>query len=102
MTIRADATRGKSEGRRELAKAGVLEDQRRADIDRMTARVLPRLAAADEKTMSGAKLRKTMRDVSRELFDATMAVLADESRIVATEIEYRGQTGWKYTLIEDD
>ena len=59
MTIRADATRGKSEGRRELAKAGVLEDQRRADIDRMTARVLPRLAAADEKTMSGAKLRKT-------------------------------------------
>ena len=43
--------------------------ERRADIDRVIARVMPRLAAADEKTMSGAELRKTMRDVNRDLFD---------------------------------
>ena len=100
MTKQADAARGKSDGRRELAKAGLLADERRADVERVIKRVLPRLAAADEKTMSGAELRKTMRDVSRELFDETMAALADEGRIVATEIEYHGNTGWKYALIE--
>ena len=42
-----------------------------------------------------------MRDVSRELFDETMDELADEGRIEATEIEYHGSTGWKYTLISD-
>jgi len=41
-----------------------------------------------------------MRDVSKGLFDETMAALVDEDRIVATEVEYRGQTGWKYSLIE--
>ena len=43
-----------------------------------------------------------MRDVSRELLEEAMAILADEGRIAATECEYHGQTGWKYTLIEDD
>jgi hypothetical protein len=96
-----DTAIGKSAARRELAKAGVLEKQRRADIERVIARIIPRLAAADEKNMSGAELRKTMRDVPRDLFDETMAVLADEGRIVIAEVEYHGQTGWKYTLIED-
>jgi hypothetical protein len=102
IRIRADKARGKSEGRRELAKASVLEDQRRADIDRVIARVVPRLADADEKTMSGGEFRRAMRDVPRELLEEAMAVLADEGRISATEVEYHGQTGWKYTLIEND
>ena len=99
---RADKARGTSEGRRELAKALVRDDQRRADIERVIARVVPRLTAADEKTLSGAALRRAIPDVKRDLFDETMAVLADEGRIVATEIEYHGNTGWKYTLIEED
>ena len=100
MTKQADTARGKSDGRRELAKAGLLADERRADVERVIARVVPRLAAAEEKTLSGAALKRTMRDVSKGLFDETMAALVDEDRIVATEVEYRGQTGWKYSLIE--
>jgi len=100
MTKQADTARGKSDARRELAKAGLLADERRADVERVIARVVPRLAAAEEKTLSGAALKRTMRDVSKGLFDETMAALVDEDRIVATEVEYRGQTGWKYSLIE--
>ena len=82
MTKQADAARGKSDARRELAKAGLLENERRADIDRVIARIVPRLAAADEKTMSGGEFRRAMRDVSRELLEEAMAVLADEGRIM--------------------
>jgi hypothetical protein len=102
MTKRADAARGKSDARRELAKASVLDKQRRADIDRVIARVVPRLAVANEKTMSGGEFRRAMRDVSRELLEEAMAELADEGRVVAVEVEYRGNKGWKYTLIEDE
>ena len=101
-TQRADAARGKSEGRRDSAKAGVLADARRKDIDPVITRVLARLATAEEKTMGGRDLRQGMRDVPRELFDEAIAVLTDEGRIVAAEVEYRGQMGWKYTLIEDE
>ena len=79
----------------------MLEDRRRADIDRVKGRVIPRLAAAEDKTLCGAELRRAMRDVSRELFDETMNELADEGRIEATEVEYHGSIGWKYTLISD-
>jgi hypothetical protein len=72
-----DTAIGKSAARRELAKAGVLEKQRLADIERVTARILPRLTAADEKTMSSGELRRAMRDVPKDLLDETMAVLAD-------------------------
>ena len=80
-------------GGENVAKAGVLQIERRADIDRVIARILPRLAAAEEKTMSGGEFRRAMRDVSRELLEEAMAVLADEGRIVATEVEYHGQIG---------
>ncbi len=102
IRIREDKSRGKSEGRRELAKAGVLDDQKRADIDRVIARVIPRLAAAEDKTVSGGELSRAMRDVPKELLREVMEVLADEGRITATEYEYHGKTCWKYTLIEDD
>lgn len=101
MTKHADAARGKSDARRERAKAGLLQTERRADIERVITRIVPRLAAAEEKTMSGGEFRRVMRDVSRELLEEAMAVLADEGRIVATEVEYHGHSGWKYTLIEN-
>ena len=41
-----------------------------------------------------------MRDVPRDLFDAAMEELDADGRIISAEHEYRGQKGWKYTLIE--
>jgi hypothetical protein len=42
-----------------------LADERRADIEMVTKRILPRLADAGEKMMRGRDLRRAMRDVSR-------------------------------------
>ncbi|OFB38367.1 hypothetical protein BA059_14805 [Mycolicibacterium sp. (ex Dasyatis americana)] len=98
---RKNVNAGKASGIRRVAEARVVADEEAKEVERVSARVIPKLVASNEKTMSGAELRRAMRDVPRELFDMTMRVLEDQGRIASKEHEYRGQTGCKYTLLED-
>ena len=98
----ADAGRrvNRARAEAEAERATVLAERvAERDLDRATEHVLRRLGR-ERDGMPGAELRRTAAGRDRTNIDAALAELVASGRVVTEQVEYRGQTGARYRLVE--
>ncbi|WP_156744297.1 hypothetical protein [Mycobacterium sp. E740] len=106
--IAADAARrnvrtAEAAGRRKVVESRVVADAEAADVARVAALIVAALERAEGRTLSRAAVRRALGvDRNRALLDGALTYLEVDGRIAVESVEYRGQPGVKFTLLDDD
>src|SRR5215212_1843913 len=91
----ANAARAVSEGRREVIKGSVVEED---EVKRVCQAILKALRKADGDWVTGSTVRSKVARQIRHHFTDAVDLLAEAGQIEAEELEYRSQAGVRIRL----
>jgi hypothetical protein len=88
-----DASRGRSQGRRDIA-AQEVKDQ--AQVQRVSKKIKRALERKSGEWLATSKLKRTLNVDDRPHYDEAIEHLVGSAAIDVEEVTYRSQKGWKY------